>query len=243
MKGGDVVIQEITERKLAEDRIQAAHLEQSVLAKVGRIISSSLDIDAVYERFAELVRPLVPFDEMGVGLIDLNTQTITLTYTTGESVRGRATGDAVPLSGTFALAVIESKNSLIFHPSSKNDVEERFSRLVPYYDAGLRSFLTAPLIVNDQPIGTLQLLSRTENVYTEHHRAFIESVGAQISGAIANAHLHEERRRAEQALRESEENQRRLAEENAIIAEIGRIISSGLDIEGSKNKRYLYYHR
>ena len=130
---------------------------------------------------------------MGVGFIDSNTQTITLTYAKGENVRDRTTGLAIPLSGTFALAVAESMSSLIFHPSSKNEVEERFSGLAPYYDAGFRSYLTAPLIVDDQPIGTLQLLSRVENVYTEHHQAFIESVSAQISGAIANAHLHEER--------------------------------------------------
>ena len=40
-----------------------------------------------------------------------------------------------------------------------------------------------------------------------------------------------ERKRAEEALRKSEEEAKRLAQENAIMAEIGRIISSTLDIE------------
>ena len=88
----ELVIQQLRE---SDEMARSLANDQGVLAEIGRIISSSLDIDTVYERFAQLVRPLVPFDNMGVGFIDSNTQTITLAYTTGESVSGRATGDAV----------------------------------------------------------------------------------------------------------------------------------------------------
>ena len=50
-------------------------------------------------------------------------------------------------------------------------------------------------------------------------------MGAEIAGAIANAQLYDERRRAE-------EEAQRLARENAVIAEIGRIVSSSVAIGG-----------
>jgi len=199
-------IRDITERKQSEAALRKSEAEarrlaeeNEVLAEIGRIINSSLDINAVYERFAQLVRPLVPFDTMSVGFIDFDSQIVTLAYAIGEIVPGRGTGEAIPLSGTFGLDVVESRSSLIFHPSSKGELEERFPGLVPAYDAGIRSNLGVSLIVNDQVIGTLHLLSKAENIYTERHRHFIDNVGAQISGAIANARLHEETRIAKDA--------------------------------------------
>ena len=58
-----------------------------------------------------------------------------------------------------------------------------------------------------------------------------ESIANQIAGAIANAQLFAERKQAEESLKQSEENAKRLAQENAIMAEIGRIISSTLNID------------
>ena len=49
-------------------------------------------------------------------------------------------------------------------------------------------------------------------------------MGNQIAGAIANAQLYTERKRAEEAAA-------RLSQENAVMAEIGRIISSTLNID------------
>ena len=170
--------------------------ERAVLAEIGRIINSSLDIDVVYERFAQLVRPLVPFDNMDVGLIDFDSQTVTIAYTTAESVPDRRTGDAVPLPHSLTLMAAESRSSVIFHPSNENEVKERFPGLTPHYESGLRSFLAAPFILNDEVIGTLQLRSKAENAYTDRHRRFIESAGALICGAIANAKLYEEAQQA-----------------------------------------------
>ena len=55
----------------------------------------------------------------------------------------------------------------------------------------------------------------------------------QIDGKLLTRSIRYaiERKEAEEALRRSEESARRLAEENAVLAEIGRIISPSLDIE------------
>ncbi|MCI0887512.1 MAG: response regulator, partial [Chloroflexi bacterium] len=211
------------ERKQAEAALRESEAsyrriseENAVIAEIGRVINSTLDIEAVYGRFAELVMPLVPFDRMIVDFVDFETQTVAITHVSGEGVPSRAIGDVVPLSGTFASAVAESQDSMIFHPAFKIDVEERYPRLVPDYDVGIRSFMAVSLVVNDQVIGTLQLRSKTENAYTEQHRGFINSVGAQISGAIANAQLYEEVQVT--------------ARETKMLADIGRLFSSATQL-------------
>ena len=67
----------ITERKSAEealgeskDAAQRLARENAILAEIGRIISSTLNIDDVYKLFSEEVKKLLPFERIVINLID-----------------------------------------------------------------------------------------------------------------------------------------------------------------------------
>ena len=49
-------------RRLAE--------ENEIMAEIGRIISSTLDIEEVYERFAQEVEKIIPFDRIAINIIN-----------------------------------------------------------------------------------------------------------------------------------------------------------------------------
>ena len=68
------------------------------------------------------------------------------------------------------------------------------------------------MISKDEVIGVLHLRSTKPNAYTERDLRIAERVGNQIAGAIANAQLFIERKRAEEALRQSEEKYRTILE-------------------------------
>ena len=92
-------ISDITERREAEEarkRSEEAALllaqETGVIAEIGRIISSSLDIEEVYERFAEEVRKLIPFDRILVNLVNSQQGTLTTAYSAGIEIEGRNQG-------------------------------------------------------------------------------------------------------------------------------------------------------
>ena len=106
-----------------------------------------------------------------------------------------------------------------------------FPKLLPFWQRGFRSFIAVPLISNNQVIGVLHFYSTKSNAFKEADMNLAERIAGQIAGAIANAQLFAQRRRAEEALRRSEEEARRLAQENALVAEIGRVISSTLNID------------
>jgi PAS domain S-box-containing protein len=67
-----------------------------------------------------------------------------------------------------------------------------------------------PLISRDAAIGVLYLYSRKIKAYTDRDLKLTQGIAAQIAGAIANAQLFRERKRAEEALRKSEEKFRDL---------------------------------
>jgi PAS domain S-box-containing protein len=61
---------DITERRRAEESVARLSQENAVMAEIGRIVSSTLNIEEVYERFAEEVRKLISFDRIIINIIN-----------------------------------------------------------------------------------------------------------------------------------------------------------------------------
>jgi len=239
---------EAVARKLAEEARQLAE-ENEVIAEIGRIISSTLHIEEVYEGFAKEVRKLIPFDKISINIVDFEKNTVTLPYVTGKPVAGRNVNDVFPLAGSFTEGVIKQKRGIIFHPANEDEVISRFPGHLPVYRAGLRSAMMVPLITKGKAIATLNFMAESANAYAEHYLRLAEKVANQIAGAVANAQLYSVYGQTLKALEKREEEARALAKENEIIANIGRIISSTLDINkvyeafGEEVHKVIPFHR
>ena len=217
-------------RKSEEEAKRLAE-ENAVMAEIGQIISSTLNIEEVYERFAEEVHKFIPFDRIAVNIINPEERTFRILYVSGPQVNQRRGGEIIPLAGTGTEEVRRIRASVLMREENQEEILSRCPGLLSIFKAGFRSIMMVPLFSKNEVIGTLNLQSKNPNAYTEMELRLAERVGTQIAGAMANAQLFMERERAEKALRESEEEARRLAQENAVMAEIGKIISSTLDIE------------
>ncbi len=206
--------------------------EMAAIAEIGRVIGSSLDICEVYERFAAEVSKLILFDRIHVSLKDPDGESLTIVYVSGFDIAGRRPGDKVLLAGSISEDVVRTRTSLFFHPMSVDEITGRFpgASSSTTFRAGMRSIMCVPLISRDEVIGCLHFRSTKMNAYTEQDLRLAERIGAQIAEAIANAQLFTALKKAEEEQRRNRENAERLAEEIAVIAEIGRVISSTLDI-------------
>ncbi|MBU2054385.1 MAG: diguanylate cyclase [Proteobacteria bacterium] len=193
-----------SEEEQCRDREDAERLaeEMAVIAEIGRVIGSSLDIDEVYERFAAEVRKLIPFERLAINLCSVHDDTLSIAYVFGSDVSGRMRGDSLSLSGTVSGEVIRTRTGLILNPQNADEVVAQFPALLPTFQAGLRSLLGVPLISRDEAIGALHFRSKTPNAYTEQDLQLAERIGAQIAGAIANAQLFADRKRMEEEIRE-----------------------------------------
>ncbi len=194
----------------SEEEVKRVAQENAIMAEIGRIISSTLNIEEVYELFTGEVRKLIPFDRIVINIITPEENAATIGYISGIDVEGRRVGDFVPLTGTAIGECIHMQSSFLFQTESIEDVANRFPGLLPTFKAGLRSMISVPLISKDQVIGVLFLQATKPNAYTEGTLRLVERVANQITGAIANAQLFAEHKRTEEALRESEERFRDL---------------------------------
>ena len=172
---------EETAKRLARDN--------GVIAEIGRIISSTLRIEEVYECFAEEVRKLIPFNRININLINREERTAKIAYTAGTLAPGREAGDIFPLPGSATEVVMQTRSGLLLCSRRRAEVEKTLPALLPSFQAGHRCMLTVPLISKGEVIGSLYFGSAKSKAFTDRDLRLAENIGVQIAGAIANAQL------------------------------------------------------
>jgi PAS domain S-box-containing protein len=222
-----------TEEELLRNQeiIQQLATEMGIIAEIGRLIGSTLNIDEVYERFAVEAKKLIPFDRLVVNLNKSQEGILTCAYVFGLTVPGRKPGDSYSLARSINEVLLRTRKGLIIQPEPIEEIADRYPTLVSTFEAGLCSAMSVPLISGDEVIGGLHFRSKNPNSYTAETLHLAERIGTQIAGAIANAQLFADLKKAEEEQRRNREKAERLAEEMAVIAEIGRVIGSTLNIE------------
>ena len=204
--------------------------EYAIFAEIGRVISSSPDIQEVYEGFAAQVRNVIPFERLVINSIDLDLGTVTTLYQSGEHVPEWAPGVVRSLPNSPTEWVVKNRIGLIFSPDSEQLGQERFLNQAPVLNKGLRWLVAVPLISRNEVIGTLHFRSSDPDAYSERSLELAERVASQIAGAVANSLLYAKQTNTQAALEESIRFEQRLVQEQTLFAEIGRVISASMDI-------------
>jgi two-component system cell cycle sensor histidine kinase/response regulator CckA len=232
------------EKRRNQDIAERLAEEMAVIAKIGRLVGSTLDIDQVYERFAAEARKLIPFDRLTVNLNNHDQNTITVAYVFGSNVPGRSPGDSFPLQGSVNETLERSRTGMLLHLTNIDDLKGQYVYLVSTFQEGIRSFMGVPLISRDKVIGVLHFRSKKPDTYREQDLRLAERIGAQIAGAIANAQLYKELKKTEMSLRESGQRYRLLvenADEAIIVIQDGmaKFVNRGAEWSGYSEEEYL----
>jgi len=211
------IFQDITQRKQNEEALRQSEKEarrlaeeNAVMAEIGKIISSSLNIEGIYPLFANELHRLIDFDRVAVNIIDPQKYSFIIPYVWGPKVPQRCPGEVVPMAGTASEEIFKTGQSILVREENRAEVAKKFPGLIPIFQAGLISVMMTPLLFQNKVIGVLNIQATRPNAYTETDLKLVERVAHQIAGAIANSLLFSEHEKAEEALRESEEKYRNL---------------------------------
>ncbi len=198
----DITGRKRTEKALRESEKEAKRLAQEaeVLAKIGWLVGSTLEIEAVYPSFAEEAKKLISFDRLSVNLNRYQENAVYVAYASGLEIEGRRGGDLFPLPGSSNEKVAKKGAGMIISAQGDGNAAEDFSFLNSLRAVGLQSNLSVPLITGDQVIGALHFRCKASGVYTGQHLDLAQRIANQIAGAIANAQLFAERNDLEKQL-------------------------------------------
>ena len=204
--------------------------EYAIFAEIGRVISSSPDIQEVYEGFASQVRNIIPFERLVINSVDMEAGTVVTLYQSGANIPEWAPGMVRALANSPTEWVAKNARGLLLTPNSSQSVEEMFSNQAPVTVRGLNWLVAVPLVSRNEVIGTLHFRSSDPDAYSESCLELAERIASQIAGAVANSLLYTKQMDTQAALEESVLFEQRLVQEQTLFAEIGRVISSSMDI-------------
>lgn len=208
--------QELGDRRRAEEMLQQRNRELALLNQASRELSSTLNLDQVLSAFLEEIRHLLNITACSVWLIDPETEELVCEQVSGPSndlVRGWRLALGEGLAGWVA-----RHGEILSVPDARID-ERHFKGVDQRTGLDLRSILGIPLQIKQDVIGVLQVMDTKVEAFGPEELRLLEALAASAAFAIENARLYEqahqeitERKRAETALRTSEEKYRTLFE-------------------------------
>jgi two-component system cell cycle sensor histidine kinase/response regulator CckA len=188
--------------------------ENEVLAEIGRTITASMEIDEVYSDFGEQVRELIPYDWIDIATVDRKREKVRVEYMYGlpkDAVTAQP-GYTRPFAGSILEEVLRSGTGILSVPRDRDELARELPAFVPAFDLESVSQVTVPLAGSGKVIGMLAISSSKPQAYTMDDLHMAERIANQISGHFSNARMFAEQRRAEEALRDSEEHFRAVTE-------------------------------
>ncbi len=188
------------------------------LNQISSVVSRSLDLQEILCSALERVLRATDLETGGIYLYDEKTQRLVVAAQHGFKPEFIAEIDNLELGEGFSGQVMESGRHLVIRDISQ---DSRLSRGI-VKETGLRSLAVVPLSSKQNTLGTLFLISPDLRDFDEEEIQLLISAGQQIGVAVENASLFTaEQRRAEQF---------------RVIAEVGRQITSIMDIDAVLNQ-------
>ena len=229
------VFMNISVRKAAEEEIQKHSKEIELLYEAGQHISSTLDLDEIYDRMYQIISKVADCSELIVTLYDPQKQEINYKYLRAGEIDRRldvSNIPPIPLAPKgygIVSEVIRSGESKIIDDYAEHYDKKVKTRYVVDSEGKLtgeskgsqnpQSAMIIPIKLENKVLGAVQIHSRSIAAYNKEQMRFVESLMYQVALANRNAvsyerarHEIQERKAAQEELKRSERNLRQFAE-------------------------------
>ncbi|GAB4440122.1 MAG: hypothetical protein Kow00120_08160 [Anaerolineae bacterium] len=177
---------DITERKQAEAALRRYAESLAAINRLDRVVTSSLDLDQVYDSFVQELTGMVPVDRTSIVMLDeAGAQWQVARQWTRYQPEIQA-GEWRPVAGSVIEWLATHRAPLV-----EREVGEAgdWPETALLRKEGVRSRALLPFIVQGQVIGVLTVGSRQPAAYAEDELPILTAIADQLALAVQNARL------------------------------------------------------
>ena len=185
------------ERLVAErtDQLRRSEEHQRVLLEINNAIIANLERESLFDAIAQAVWRVVPFDRAALYLYDPLRDTLKLYALGGAHPLNEIlpVGAEIPRQGSRVGWVFDQRKPLVGNDMSKEPPWPSDQKVITsLVEAGIRSYLLAPMITKRGATGTLALASLKTDCYSEGDAELLVEVAKQVALAVENMQAYEE---------------------------------------------------
>lgn len=171
------------EKKASE--LSAAYHSLEFISEIGRQLTSSTDLEFIYQLVYKEIRSLIDMNVFNIGIHNLETQTIDYKFIMEDDQR--IIGRSIDLNSTTSFAVWSFKNRKSLRINSRQeDTIEFVSEVRSSYGQPMEAIMFAPLFWEDKTLGVISVQSRTPNVFSTQSLKTLETLASYLSIALIN---------------------------------------------------------
>lgn len=188
-------------------------------------LTSSLDLETLLGRIAEIVHRVVPYEVFAILLLNEKTQELRMRFQIGHEPHIQKMRIKVG-QGVVGQAVSRSEAVLV------GDVRKEANYINARAD--VRSELAIPLIAKDKAIGVIDLQSAELNYFKPEHGRLLSLLASRLAADIENARLYTRMSRQAQTLEVLNEISRELTSIlnlDQLLKRIGDLLSRVVDFQ------------
>jgi GAF domain-containing protein/CheY-like chemotaxis protein/tetratricopeptide (TPR) repeat protein len=202
-----------TQRLFKESEQRAAEL--AIINSVQQALAAELNMQGIYDAVGDKIREIFNQADVGIRIYDPQTDLLHFPYTYESGKRLSLESEPLGDKG-FTVQVMRTREPLVINENMAGVVAKLGSGLLPGTQME-KSAVLVPLVAGDQARGSISLIDmQREHAFSASDVRLLQTLANSMSVALENARLFAE-------------TQRR-TRETAALAEVGRDISSTLDL-------------
>lgn len=195
-------------QQFAASNIRLEPLQVEFLMQVADALNTTLDLNTLMHRVADLVRAVIDYRIFAILLVNDRTGDLRMRFQTGHTPEVERMRIKMG-RGIVGQSAVGRRSILV----------EDVRKAENYIDANpnVQSELAVPLIVKNRVVGVIDLQSEHPSYFTQEHQRLLELTASRMAIAVENARLYTRVSRQAQTL--------------AVLNEISREITSILDLD------------
>jgi formate hydrogenlyase transcriptional activator len=183
-------LHDIEDRMQAEASLRKSEERNRSLLQINNAIITNLTQQALLHSISDALHPVFPFDRCAITLYQPERDSFRFLAVEGELLSDYfKTGLELSRNETCGGWVFEHLRPLVRHDLEKEQQYLNERRLAA---EGIQSMCVVPLVFQGKCIGTLSLVSREKDRYSDEDAMFVQEVANQVALAIQNMRSYEE---------------------------------------------------